>query len=66
MCVNHVVITARFSRAPVSSLFQGSTNLHLDMSDAVNCLAYVGIPKDSKQTEEMEQVYRQIDQAGKE
>ncbi|CAL1277293.1 unnamed protein product [Larinioides sclopetarius] len=31
-----------------SSLGKGSTNLHLDVSDAVNVLAYVAIPRDGK------------------
>lgn len=25
---------------------EGTTNLHLDVSDAVNCMVYVGIPSD--------------------
>lgn len=30
----------------------GSTNLHLDMSDAVNMMVYVGIPEDDKENQE--------------
>ena len=29
----------------------GSTNLHLDISDAVNLMMYAGIPKDYYKTE---------------
>lgn len=32
--------------AAYGSVKHGTTNLHLDMSDAVNVMVYVGIPKD--------------------
>lgn len=44
---------------------KGSTNLHIDMSDAVNCLVYVGIPKDGNEEDNKMQVYQEIDKAGK-
>ncbi|GFR06494.1 lysine-specific demethylase 3A [Trichonephila clavata] len=36
-----------------SSLGKGSTNLHLDVSDAVNVLAYVAVPRDGRDEEIM-------------
>jgi lysine-specific demethylase 3 len=30
----------------------GSTNLHLDISDAVNMMMYVGVPEDEKEIQE--------------
>ena len=43
---------------------KASTNLHLDMSDAVNLLVYVGIPSDTSQEENIRLVLQQIDEAG--
>ncbi|XP_023930882.1 lysine-specific demethylase 3A-like isoform X2 [Lingula anatina] len=40
----------------------GTTNLHLDVSDAVNVMMYVGIPVDDK--EEYERAIRAINEAG--
>ena len=34
----------------------GTTNLHLDISDAVNLLLYVGIPEDDKNGEETSKI----------
>ena len=49
-----------------SALYSGkaSTNLHIDMSDAVNCLVYVGFPKDGNREENAKQVLAEIDKAG--
>ena len=49
-----------------SALYSGkaSTNLHIDMSDAVNCLVYVGLPDDGDAKETAKQVLREIDKAG--
>ncbi|XP_031620510.1 lysine-specific demethylase 3A isoform X2 [Contarinia nasturtii] len=44
---------------------KGTTNLHLDISDAVNVMVYVGIPKDTADNDEMiKKAYRAIDEAG--
>ncbi len=43
---------------------RASTNLHIDMSDAVNCLVYVGFPKDGNMQENAKQVFREVDKAG--
>ena len=43
---------------------KASTNLHLDMSDAVNLLVYVGIPSDTDANENIKLVLEQIDEAG--
>ena len=43
---------------------KASTNLHLDMSDAVNLLVYVGIPSDTSYEENIKMVLEQIDEAG--
>jgi len=43
---------------------KASTNLHLDMSDAVNLLVYVGIPDDCDKQENIKLVLSQIDEAG--
>ncbi len=43
---------------------KGSTNLHIDMSDAVNCLVYVGLPNDSCRRDNEAEVYKEIDKAG--
>lgn len=43
----------------------GTTNLHLDISDAVNVMVYVGIPKDTGQNDaEIRDAYRAIDESG--
>lgn len=44
---------------------KGSTNLHIDMSDAVNCLVYVGFPKDGDERENAVEVFKEVDKAGK-
>lgn len=45
---------------------EGTTNLHLDISDAVNVLVYVGVPSDgpSAHKEHEEAAVRAIDEAG--
>ena len=43
---------------------RASTNLHIDMSDAVNVLVYVGMAADADRTESERQVYREIEKAG--
>jgi len=43
---------------------RASTNLHLDMSDAVNLLVYVGLPDDCDPRENMKVVLEQVDEAG--
>lgn len=44
---------------------KGTTNLHLDISDAVNVMVYVGIPKDTSNNELLiKEAYRAIDEAG--
>jgi len=43
---------------------KGSTNLHIDMSDAVNCLVYVGMPEDSQREDNERLIYRDIEKAG--
>lgn len=43
---------------------KGTTNLHLDISDAVNVMVYVGIPKDSDSEEHIKEAFRAIDEAG--
>ena len=50
----------------ITALYSGkaSTNLHIDMSDAVNCLVYVGFPKDGNMEENAKQVLREVDKAG--
>ena len=42
----------------------GSTNLHLDMSDAVNLIVYVGIPQDGNKDEHFQAGIRAVDEAG--
>lgn len=42
---------------------KGTTNLHMDISDAVNVMVYVGIPK-GVHTEETKEAFRAIDEAG--
>ncbi|GAB6031424.1 hypothetical protein CHUAL_009201 [Chamberlinius hualienensis] len=43
---------------------KGTTNLHLDISDAVNVMVYVGIPKDSDSVEDMQEAFRAIEEGG--
>ncbi|XP_034938275.1 lysine-specific demethylase 3B isoform X1 [Chelonus insularis] len=43
---------------------KGTTNLHLDISDAVNVMVYVGIPKDGDSDEHIKEALRAIDEAG--
>ena len=43
---------------------KASTNLHLDMSDAVNLLVHVGIPVDTNPEENIKLALQQIDEAG--
>ncbi|KAI4476626.1 hypothetical protein M0804_013443 [Polistes exclamans] len=43
---------------------KGTTNLHLDISDAVNVMVYVGIPKDADNDEHVKEALRAIDEAG--
>lgn len=43
---------------------KGTTNLHLDISDAVNVMVYVGIPKDGDTDEHVKEAFRAIDEAG--
>ncbi|PSN38314.1 hypothetical protein C0J52_23730 [Blattella germanica] len=43
---------------------KGTTNLHLDISDAVNVMVYVGIPKDGNFEEHIKEAFRAIDEAG--
>lgn len=46
-------------------LTKGTTNLHLDISDAVNVMVYVGIPKDIDDNDALiKEAYRAIDEAG--
>ena len=42
----------------------GSTNLHIDMSDAVNLIVYVGIPQDGNKTDHFEEGLKAVDEAG--
>lgn len=43
---------------------KGTTNLHLDISDAVNVMVYVGIPKDGDSDEHIKEAVKAIDEAG--
>ena len=43
---------------------KGSTNLHIDMSDAVNMLVYVGFPSDGDMQENAKEVFKEVDKAG--
>lgn len=44
---------------------KGTTNIHLDISDAVNVMVYVSIPKDTGDTDTyINEAYRAIDEAG--
>ena len=42
----------------------GSTNLHMDMSDAVNLMVYVGIPQDGNNDETVREGLKAVDEAG--
>ncbi|KAB7504262.1 Lysine-specific demethylase 3B [Armadillidium nasatum] len=48
----------------VSYPSKASTNLHLDISDAVNVMCYVGVPKDVEFEENMRETLKAIDDAG--
>lgn len=41
---------------------KGTTNLHLDVSDAVNVMVYVGVPKDGKDEEHINAALKAIDE----
>ncbi|XP_057340415.1 probable JmjC domain-containing histone demethylation protein 2C isoform X2 [Microplitis mediator] len=43
---------------------KGTTNLHLDISDAVNVMVYVGIPQDGDSEEHIKEALRAVDEAG--
>jgi lysine-specific demethylase 3 len=43
---------------------KGTTNLHLDVSDAVNVMVYVGISKDGDRDEHVKEALKAIDEAG--
>jgi hypothetical protein len=43
---------------------KASTNLHIDMSDAVNLLVYVSSPIDGNRKEDTKEVFKEIDLAG--
>lgn len=44
---------------------KGTTNLHLDISDAVNVMVYIGIPKDGPDENYLKtEAYKAIDEAG--
>lgn len=49
-----------------SALFpnKASTNLHLDISDAVNVMSYSGVPKDGSTEEDVKAALKAIDDAG--
>ncbi|KAG8185327.1 hypothetical protein JTE90_008232 [Oedothorax gibbosus] len=49
-----------------SALFpqKGTTNLHLDISDAVNVMVYVGIPSDGKSEVHIHEALKAIDEGG--
>ena len=42
----------------------GSTNLHMDMSDAVNLMVYVGIPEDGNSEDTVREGLKAVDEAG--
>ncbi|CAB4068537.1 KDM3 [Lepeophtheirus salmonis] len=42
----------------------GTTNLHIDMSDACNVLVYVGLPKDGNEDEHYKMGLKQVDASG--
>lgn len=43
---------------------KGTTNLHLDISDAVNFMVYVGIPTDADYEQHIQEAFNAIDEAG--
>jgi len=43
---------------------KGTTNLHLDISDAVNVMVYVGIPKDGDDEQHIKEALRAIEEGG--
>ncbi|XP_030757045.1 probable JmjC domain-containing histone demethylation protein 2C isoform X2 [Sitophilus oryzae] len=43
---------------------RGTTNLHLDVSDAVNVMVYVGVPRGGTGDEHVKEAFRAIDEAG--
>ncbi|XP_076367892.1 uncharacterized protein LOC143255703 isoform X2 [Tachypleus tridentatus] len=43
---------------------KGTTNLHLDVSDAVNVMVYVGIPRDGKNDDYIEEAFKAIEDGG--
>ncbi|XP_047477004.1 lysine-specific demethylase 3A-like isoform X4 [Penaeus chinensis] len=43
---------------------RASTNLHLDISDAVNVMCYVGVPKDADYEDHIKAALKAIDEAG--
>uniref|UniRef100_T1J0U0 [histone H3]-dimethyl-L-lysine(9) demethylase n=1 Tax=Strigamia maritima TaxID=126957 RepID=T1J0U0_STRMM len=43
---------------------QGTTNLHLDMSDAVNVMVYAGVLKDENEEAHIEEAYQAVVEAG--
>ncbi|XP_076257984.1 lysine demethylase 3 isoform X2 [Rhynchophorus ferrugineus] len=43
---------------------RGTTNLHLDVSDAVNVMVYVGVPRGGAGEEHVKEAFRAIDEAG--
>ncbi|XP_069164923.1 lysine-specific demethylase 3A [Procambarus clarkii] len=43
---------------------RASTNLHLDISDAVNVMCYVGVPKDADYEDHIKGAFKAIDEAG--
>lgn len=43
---------------------KGTTNLHLDISDAVNVMVYVGVPRDGDCERHIKEALRAIDDAG--
>ncbi|XP_003747085.1 lysine-specific demethylase 3A [Galendromus occidentalis] len=49
-----------------SALFptKGTTNLHLDMSDAANVMVYVGIPRDGNCQRHIEEALNAVEEAG--
>ena len=42
----------------------GTTNLHLDMSDAANVMVYVGIPRDGNCQRHIEEALNAVEEAG--
>ena len=49
-----------------NALYQGTgtTNLHIDMSDACNLMVYVGLPKDGNYNQHYLEGLKQVDEAG--